>query len=515
MVLSLSFKLALAKRGKCDPCRGLSQTSLNCGKKLESPRIPLIRPAFIKSVSPLVDPESPISLPETEVDRLRWLDRFTPRWNESSTERRRRLRKRAENMRTRRAHTEKILNSFQRLDSYTSTVLPSDLMICLSYTRFHSEATTSTPSPPSIHAKDKDGVYLTPNRILHPRWTPHKEGISTWVICHRDALQQPKKLRSIYRNLRDPKFSPNLSNQISSQLVRRVAQECVVLKDTLKRRLTPQHPTSRATPNLVPVFTSEDTLTKIISRSSGETSRSGSCSSEEKMSDLEDQISLAKIGGILVFSTRLFDRIVNSCNPEALIATASPSDPAPQNQKSLEPPQNPTLMFSLKSGSGPLPMWDIEALLTEMAKQPSKPGMALVTAALNQLTVLTASTGLVEVLKQQIYTALWEAASFPNILSSSPVIGQCACLLPLTETAYPLLLALRRATWWFGQGFEPEHLAGLHDMTDEAEARKSARNQVWEEWLAQKMSVTGQVRNNGELWINKSKPNHPEHWQRV
>ncbi|KAH9815096.1 hypothetical protein DFH28DRAFT_273683 [Melampsora americana] len=130
MALHLSFKLSPSNPGKCIHCRNLSQSSLNCGRKLESPRIPLIRPTFIKSVSPLVDPESPLSLPETEVDRLRWLDRFTPRWNESSSERRRRLKKRAENMRTRKAHTEKILNSFQRLDSYTSTVLPSVTPVC-------------------------------------------------------------------------------------------------------------------------------------------------------------------------------------------------------------------------------------------------------------------------------------------------------------------------------------------------------------------------------------------------
>ncbi|EGG09307.1 uncharacterized protein MELLADRAFT_61274 [Melampsora larici-populina 98AG31] len=283
----------------------------------------------------------------------------------------------------------------------------------------------------------------------------------------------------------------------------------------LKTHLTPQRPKSRGSLDIVPIFTSEETLTKIISRFNDEASRSISCSSEEKITNLEDQISSAKIGGILVFSTRRFDEIVSSCNPETFIATSSPSDPALRNKRSVESCQNRPLMFSLKSESGPLPIWDMEALLAEMAKQPSKPGISLITAALNQLTVLTASTRLVEILKEQIYTALWEAASFPNTPSSPPVIGQGACLLPLTEAAYPLLLALRRSTWWLGQGFEPGHFAAIHQMTEEAEARKSARNQVWEQWLAQKMLVTGQVRNNGELWINKSKPNHHEHWKRV
>ncbi|KAH9815095.1 hypothetical protein DFH28DRAFT_273721 [Melampsora americana] len=283
----------------------------------------------------------------------------------------------------------------------------------------------------------------------------------------------------------------------------------------LKTQLISKRPNSRGSLDIVPVFASEATLTKTISHIIDEASRSASFSSEEKRPDLEDQTNSAKIGGILVFSTRLFDKIVSTCDPEAFIATSSPSDPVPRNKKSDEPRQTPTLLFSLKSKSGPLPVWNIEALLTEMAKQPSKPGVSLVTAAPNQLTPLTTSTQLVEVLREQIYTALWEAASSPNTPSSSPVIGQRACLLPLTETAYPLLLSLRRATWWLGQGFEPDHFAGIHQMTEEAEARKMARNHVWEEWLAQKMSVTGQVRNNGELWINKSKSDHNVHWQRV
>lgn len=95
------------RRGSCLHRRWFRNASA-LSKKLESPRIPLVRPKSVKSVSPLVDPESPFSLPESEADRLRWLNRFTPRWNETSNERRRRFKQRAECMRTRRAHVRRV-----------------------------------------------------------------------------------------------------------------------------------------------------------------------------------------------------------------------------------------------------------------------------------------------------------------------------------------------------------------------------------------------------------------------
>lgn len=74
----------------------------------ESPRVPvrLPSPSRLKSIglSPLIDHNSPLSLPESEHARLKWLNRFTPRWNESKDERLARFKLRALKMRTRRAH---------------------------------------------------------------------------------------------------------------------------------------------------------------------------------------------------------------------------------------------------------------------------------------------------------------------------------------------------------------------------------------------------------------------------
>ena len=77
-------------------------------RREESPRIPvqLPSPSRLKSISlsPLIDPQSPFSVPESDHQRLKWLNRFTPHWNESKKERRARFQLRAQKMRTRRAH---------------------------------------------------------------------------------------------------------------------------------------------------------------------------------------------------------------------------------------------------------------------------------------------------------------------------------------------------------------------------------------------------------------------------
>ncbi|KAG0141943.1 hypothetical protein CROQUDRAFT_663196 [Cronartium quercuum f. sp. fusiforme G11] len=516
MILVPSSISAPVIRGSVSVRRGFFQGTPNCSRNMESPRIPVVRPDLIRSVSPLADPESTYSLPESDVGRLRWLNRFTPRWNETSKERRRRLRKRAEGMRTRRAHTERILNSFQRLDSYTSTVLPSDLMVCLSYNRFQNDAASSSNSPTKqLKMENESGIYLTPNRILHPFWTPYKKGVSTWVICHRDSLQQPKKLRSIYRHVREPKFYNNLGHQISSQLVRRVAQECVVLRDFL----ITSHKSSIATRNAIvcdhPVFVDEDALAKIITQT---TEASGEAKSAKKEAS-KPQHQHTHIGGIAVFTSQLFTKIANGCHSKSLITTTSnPDYPTSWGNKSPTPHQTSTLMFSLNSASGPIPVWNIESLLKEMAKQPSKEGATLTTAAIGRSAILSNSTQLCDILADQMHTALWGAASLlaePSRTLPSLLQDSFAYLIPLSELSFPLLLALRRATWWLGQGYEVQHLAGIDEMTLEAETHKSVNNQAWDRWLTRKATVTGKIKHGGELWVPSRKKHGQQHWKRV
>lgn len=74
--------------------------------RLEPPRVPVELSSRLKSISlsPLVDPRSPLSLPKSDHNRISWLNRFTPRWDESRKERLARFKQRSESMRHRRAH---------------------------------------------------------------------------------------------------------------------------------------------------------------------------------------------------------------------------------------------------------------------------------------------------------------------------------------------------------------------------------------------------------------------------
>lgn len=174
-------------------------------------------------------------------------------------------------------------------------------------------------------------------------------------------------------------------------------------------------------------------------------------------------------------------------------------------------------MFSVASPSGPIPVWDVEALLLAMAKQPAGLNVSLTTAATKESTVLTAPNQLANILLEQMHHAL-SKASAPSLSPSSnsfTLPGKFAYLIPLTEPAFPLVLSLRRATWWVGQGYEPQHFAGIGEMTNEAAARKLTKEQMWNSWLVEKATVRGQVKRQGELWVPNTKTAKQRLWKRV
>ncbi|PLW36611.1 hypothetical protein PCASD_11366 [Puccinia coronata f. sp. avenae] len=505
-------------------------------RRQESPRIPvqLPSPSRLKaiSLSPLIDPQSPLSLPESDHQRLKWLNRFTPHWNESKKERRDRFQLRTQKMRTRRAHTEKMLNSFQRLDGFTGTVLPSDLMISFSFSKWtpppQDAPQSEQPQPPVKPAKksknvreDGPGAYLTPNRILHPYWVSKKTGMSVWLLCHQDILKHRKKLRTLYRYTQEPKFSPHLADQVSSQLARRIAQECVVLKNTLGPptpctptsldelvskntsaslvRIPDHHPTSSSGPALVSY------LESLLRRPSEliEANDSG------KVGDGPVPDPSASLGAILANSTNLFHQL----------AQLQPSQGASSEQTSDEegPTMSPDriqdrLMFSLNLSDGPVPIWNLEGLLNRMAKQPPRQSSSgsMLTAALDSSPCVSEQRTLAEILRCQIE----EALSFSPSSTRAPAE---AYLIPLNEPSYALILALRRATWWLGQGFEPDHFAQIAAMVSEAEGRKSDKEAQWLGWVRSRNVVEGKIKRKGQLWIPFEPRSGPRRqlWRRV
>ena len=50
----------------------------------------------------------------------------------------------------------------------------------------------------------KPGLFLTPDRVLHPSYAPRKRGRGLWVTCNRDAverLHQPGAFLSLLPHL--------------------------------------------------------------------------------------------------------------------------------------------------------------------------------------------------------------------------------------------------------------------------------------------------------------------------
>ncbi|PLW25995.1 hypothetical protein PCASD_25695 [Puccinia coronata f. sp. avenae] len=109
-------------------------------------------------------------------------------------------------------------------------------------------------------------------------------------------------------------------------------------------------------------------------------------------------------------------------------------------------------LFLLGLLDGLVPVWNFDGLLNLMAKQPPrKPSSgSKITAALDGLPSICGHRTLAEILKCQIK----EALSFSQSLPQAPTEDY---LIPLNEPSYALILAQRCATWWLGQGYEPNH----------------------------------------------------------
>lgn len=481
--------------------------------RLVSPRTPVGISSKFKSInlSPLVDPLSPLSLPESDYNRVRWLNRFTPRWNESREERLTRFKLRSQAMRTSRAHTERLLNSFQRLDAFTSTVLPSDFMISFTFSKWLPPLEDKQPAPAGKSKKknqeDGPGIYLTPNRILHPYWVPKNSAMSIWLLCNQDTLKFRKKFRSIYRFTQEPKFSPHLSDQISSQLMRRIAQECVVLKCALAPvlRSTPtsfnQDIVDKARSGKMPMMLDYPTP------SNGQTvmeyvkylldqSMTTAPEHDQAKPELGLKHSTA-LGAIIVMSSSLFQRLLRLNTSRDINSSAE-----------LETHTNqPTLMFSLSLTDGPVPVWDLHALLQIMAKQPpQKQSDYNGIANLNQTTKISNESSLAEILKKQIADGLNYSSKRPSSSQLLQDVDHEVYLIPLTELTYPLILSLRRATWWLGQGFELNHFSHIDAIIKEATDRKNKKESDWLDWLRNKQIVKGKIGEKGRLWPAKKYP---------
>jgi hypothetical protein len=201
----------------------------------------------------------------------------------------------------------------------------------------------------------------------------------------------------------------------------------------------------------------------------------------------------ASLGAILVKSSSLFRQLARLQPSQGTSSERLSADDVPAS--SLDHPHD-TLIFSLRLPDGPVPVWDIERLLTRMAKAPPRQtsGASLVTAALEGSAPVSSETSLAQVLAGQIDEALRGPGHLARADSE-------AYLVPLTENTYPLILALRRATWWLGQGFETDHFAEIGAMVREAEARKSEREAQWLAWVRSRNTVEGKIKRNGQLWI--------------
>ncbi|POV98932.1 hypothetical protein PSHT_13774 [Puccinia striiformis] len=481
---------------------------------LESARIPvrLPPPTRLKSisVSPLIDQESPLSLPESEYNRIRWLNRFTPHWNEPKHERLARFKLRAQKMRTRRAHTEKY-------STHSNVLMDSRGQNGLFPIRSQApESLQQQQQETRPIGKNKKGKRRGRTGILHPYWLSKKIGMSVWLICHQDILKHRKKLRTLYRYTHEPKFSPHLSDQISSQLVRRIAQECVVLKETLgvpssvissldDLVLKTRSGKIARIPADYPTTSSRSVLLTYLKTLINKTLQN-----DDDNQDIKNQADpdpSANLGAILVKSTSLF-RELESLQVEKDF-----------KELSIEEAESRSNVADQSREDRLIAIWDLEGLLTQMAKQPPRQnsGTTMITAALNNSTnhSSTHETTLADILRREID----EALTYTNHKSSSSTIEEpsAAYLIGISEPTYPLILALRRATWWIGQGYESHHFAGIKEMVNLANQIKSDKELKWINWIRNKNSVDGIIKNNGQLWksFNPKSDTSKKIWRRV
>lgn len=401
--------------------------------------------------------------------------------------------------------------------------MPSDFLISFVFSKWHPSIDQQNIQPDRTgkHRRNPDGgpgTYLTPNRILHPYWVPKKPGMSFWLLCHRDVLKHPKKLRVLYRYTQEPKFSPHLTDQISSQLARRIAQECEVLKRTLGSAPSSTQTVldrwledsrseiTRARVSDYPILSSGAPLLQYLNSLISESSKSTPPDSPSRTGPFPDPSGL---GAIMVMSPELFKRLLEL---DPARRDKSISDSLNNNSEGMSDEQ--TLMFSLSLSDGPIPIWDLETLLKLTAKKPPRKNSEerLITADTHQSTIIPPESNLVQILMKQITNALNYSPSNFQVIDNPH-----ACLIPLTELTYPLILALRRATWWLGQGFEVEHFSHINVLAREANDRKIQRESDWLNWVRSRNVVEGKIKNDGELWIpvSNNKSQLQNRWRRV
>lgn len=215
------------------------------------------------------------------------------------------------------------------------------------------------------------------------------------------------------------------------------------------------------------------------------------------------------LGAIMVMSPELFKRLLEL---DPARRDKSISDSLNNNSEGMSDEQ--TLMFSLSLSDGPIPIWDLETLLKLTAKKPPRKNSEerLITADTHQSTIIPPESNLVQILMKQITNALNYSPSNFQVIDNPH-----ACLIPLTELTYPLILALRRATWWLGQGFEVEHFSHINVLAREANDRKIQRESDWLNWVRSRNVVEGKIKNDGELWIpvSNNKSQLQNRWRRV
>jgi len=226
----------------------------------------------------------------------------------------------------------------------------------------------------------------------------------------------------------------------------------------------------------------------------------------------------ASLGAILVKSTSLFRRLEQLERPaDDETSSSEPTLAQASATKSADDEAQDRLMFSLSLSDGPVPVWDMQRLLALMAKQPPRHTTvgSMVTAALEhdvRAASSSSSSSQMKSLAEMLEVQMDEALGFSGRSGS-----EGGYVIPLSERTYPLILALRRATWWLGQGFEARHFAHIHPMVSDALARKNRRELRWLAWIRKRNRVEGRIKLNGQLWIPfhpRSAP-HKTLWRRV
>lgn len=294
---------------------------------------------------------------------------------------------------------------------------------------------------------------------LFPRRSPGPQKVPCVLLRRLPSLVAERRsvTGGLYRRTRMPRSSPRLVDQIGSQLIRRAAQEIVLWE---KASLARGEHADRPRPL-------DETALEALLKSNpfGSDSRSES-------------------RAVLVLSARHFESV---------------RGPPPAGQAEAS-----SLMTTLDDSTT---CWNLEGLLAEMAKDPpSKPATSsttpLVTAATSkaEYDASAEDASLSITLRRQILSSLARHASAASSSSMADPVGYS---IPLRETTYPVILALRRCTWWLGEGWDPSSFPGLDELLKTAEGVRVGKAQRWEEWQKNRLRVEGHLDPKGRLMTPK------------